>query len=166
MPGRHLRAARGRGGEGLGGRLGGRHRGVLVTAVDQKSKFTALQAVAGKTRDLVGGALVAMREPLKDVAPTVTDDSGREFAGHREVSEVLGAAVYFARPYHSSERGLTAHTNGWVRQYFGKSGSCSDSTSPGPSRTCSTAGRARRLDSPPHRRCSRKPTPPVARESH
>ena len=28
--------------------------------------------------------------------------------------------VYFAKPYHSWERGLNEHTNGLVRQYFPK----------------------------------------------
>ena len=32
----------------------------------------------------------------------------------------LGATVYFARPYHSWERGLNEHTNGLVRQYLPK----------------------------------------------
>ena len=32
----------------------------------------------------------------------------------------LGAKSYFAKPYHSWERGLNEHTNGLVRQYFPK----------------------------------------------
>jgi IS30 family transposase len=33
----------------------------------------------------------------------------------------LGAAVYFAWPYHSWERGLNENTNGLLRQYWPKS---------------------------------------------
>ena len=101
--------------------IGAGHKGVLVTAVDRKSKFTLIEAVERKTEDLVGGALVAMLEPLKDLVLTVTADNGKEFAGHAEVAAALEADVYFARPYHSWERGLNEHANGLIRQYFGKS---------------------------------------------
>ena len=103
--------------------IGAGRKGVLVTAVDRRSKFTLIEAVPRKTKDIAGGAMVAMGEALKDVVLPVTDDSGRESAGDREVAEVLGTAVYFARPYRSWERGLNEHTDGLARQYFGKSGS-------------------------------------------
>ena len=35
-------------------------------------------------------------------------------------SQNLRAEFYFARPYHSWERGLNEHTNGLIRQYFPK----------------------------------------------
>ena len=101
--------------------IGAGHEGVLVTAVDRRSKFTLIEAEERKTEDLVGGALVAMLEPLKGLVLTVTADNGKEFAGHREVAPAPEADVYFARPYHSWERGLNEHANGLIRQYCGKS---------------------------------------------
>ena len=47
--------------------------------------------------------------------------NGREFEGHAEVPEALGADFYFVRPYHSWERGLTGHMNRQVRDWFPKS---------------------------------------------
>ena len=48
----------------------------------------------------------------------MTSDNGKEFACHQEIAAQLGASMYFARPYHSWERGLSEHTNGLVRQYL------------------------------------------------
>ena len=36
------------------------------------------------------------------------------------IASALSASFYFARPYHSWERGLNEHTNGLVREYFPK----------------------------------------------
>ena len=45
---------------------------------------------------------------------------GKEFANHKKITEKLEAKVYFARPYHSWERGLNENSNGLLRQYFPK----------------------------------------------
>jgi len=47
-----------------------------------------------------------------------TYDKVKEFCGHQELSQKLGADFYFATPYHSWERGLNEHTNGLLRQFF------------------------------------------------
>ena len=51
---------------------------------------------------------------------TLTSDNGKEFACHEEIADILQADFFFARPYHSWERGLNEHTNGLVRQYLPK----------------------------------------------
>ena len=58
---------------------------------------------------------------VKELVHTITADNGKEFAEHRRISRELGAGFYFARPYHSWERGLNEHTNGLVREFFPKS---------------------------------------------
>ncbi|MCZ8291534.1 IS30 family transposase, partial [Microcystis sp. LE19-59.1C] len=55
-----------------------------------------------------------------DKRKTFTCDNGKEFCGHQELSQKLGADFYFATPYHSWERGLNEHTNGLLRQFFPK----------------------------------------------
>jgi hypothetical protein len=53
----------------------------------------------------------------------LTFDNGLKFSGHAKISAATGAKIFFARPYHSWERGVNEQTNGLVRQYFPK-GSC------------------------------------------
>jgi IS30 family transposase len=53
-------------------------------------------------------------------AHAITYDDGKEFASHVEIATSLRSLSYFAKPYHSWERGLNEHTNGLFRQYFPK----------------------------------------------
>ena len=57
---------------------------------------------------------------IRDSIETITYDNGKEFASHAEIATSLGSLSYFAKPYHSWERGLNEHTNGLFRQYFPK----------------------------------------------
>ncbi len=49
-----------------------------------------------------------------------TGDNGQEFADHKIVSQQLELDFYFARAYHSWERGANENTNGLIRQYIPK----------------------------------------------
>ena len=51
----------------------------------------------------------------------MTYDNGKEFALHEKVSKALSCDAYFAKPYHSWERGQNENANGLLRQYFPKS---------------------------------------------
>ena len=100
--------------------IGAGHKGVLVTAVDRMSKYVVVEAVANKTAEVVTAALLRRLTAMSAKVLTITADNGREFAGHQEIAEALNADFYFARPYHSWQRGLNEHTNGLLRQYFPK----------------------------------------------
>lgn len=56
----------------------------------------------------------------------MTFDNGLEFTQHQTLAEELGCKTFFARPYHSWERGLNENHNGLLRQYFPKSAPLSD----------------------------------------
>jgi IS30 family transposase len=51
---------------------------------------------------------------------TITVDNGKEFAGHKEVAEVLLIDCYFAHLNHSLERGSNENLKGLIRQYSPK----------------------------------------------
>ena len=101
--------------------IGAKHQGALVTSVERKSRYLVMAPVGSTKAQEVGDALVAMMRPHRALIETITADNGREFAQHEEIARKLSASVYFARPYHSWERGTNENTNGLVRQYFPKS---------------------------------------------
>jgi IS30 family transposase len=102
--------------------VGAHHQGAIVSIVDRASKYSFLRLLKRGTAEAVK---VAISEALKDLAGsgfvmTLTSDNGKEFAAHGEISTLTGGDFFFAKPYHSWERGLNEHTNGLVRQYFPK----------------------------------------------
>jgi transposase, IS30 family len=100
--------------------IGREHKGAIVSMVERHSKLTRLAHVKQKTAQEVKEALIRTLGDVSDCVHTLTSDNGKEFACHQEIASQLGASMYFARPYHSWERGLNEHTNGLVRQYLPK----------------------------------------------
>lgn len=100
--------------------IGKNHKGALVSAVERVSKLTKLMLIDHKTMDEVAASLKYKLAPLKEAVITCTSDNGKEFAAHKHISYALETEFYFAKPYHSWQRGLNEHTNGLVRQYFSK----------------------------------------------
>jgi len=108
--------------------IGKNHQGVLLTAVERKSKFTIIRALPNREAKLVAQTLIAMLTPYKSLVWTITSDNGKEFSQHEKIAKKLKAKFYFAHPYCSWERGLNENTNGLIRQYFPKKISLLDVT--------------------------------------
>ena len=101
--------------------IGGNHLGVLVTHVDKASKFLGAGLAKNKTASEINRVTEKLFQEIHpDKRKTFTCDNGKEFCGHQELSQKLGADFYFATPYHSWERGLNEHTKGLLRQFFPK----------------------------------------------
>lgn len=100
--------------------IGANHKGAIISYVDRCSKFTVLKLVARKTSDLVAQNTIEKLGATNLPVLTITYDNGKEFADHAQIAKSLNASCFFARPYHSWERGLNEHTNGLVRQYLPK----------------------------------------------
>lgn len=101
--------------------IGAKHQGALLTYVDRKSKFTLITKLEEKKADQVREATLRRFSEFPDLVKTITYDNGKEFSKHESIGKQLGASCYFAKPYHSWERGLNEHTNGLIRQYLPKS---------------------------------------------
>jgi IS30 family transposase len=100
--------------------IGTENSGVIVSMVERRSKLTKLALVSRKTAIAIEQSLLNRLGPIKEWVYTLTADNGKEFASHETIGQALEAGFYFAKPYHSWERGLNEHTNGLVRQYFPK----------------------------------------------
>ena len=100
--------------------VGARHKGVLVSLVERKSRFTVLGHSRSKTMTEVGNQIIVRLNRLKGKVKTITYDNGREFGEHEHIAKQLGADIYFAHPYRSWERGTNENTNGLIRQFFPK----------------------------------------------
>lgn len=93
---------------------------VIASMVERKSRYTILAKAKNKTTVAVIESINSRMLPIAALILTITLDNGREFTMHEMLSLVLGADVFFAKPYHSWERGLNENTNGLVRQYYPK----------------------------------------------
>lgn len=92
----------------------------LVTLVERKSRFVLIGHVKNKTAEEVRNEIIRLLKPYRDLVHTITYDNGNEFAQHMRINESLDCKSYFAKPYHSWERGANENTNGLIRQYFPK----------------------------------------------
>lgn len=93
---------------------------VIASMVERKSRYTVLAKAKNKTAEVVTKKINEAMLPIAELVDTMTLDNGKEFSMHEDFALTLGAKVYFARPYHSWERGLNENTNGLVRQYYPK----------------------------------------------
>jgi transposase, IS30 family len=100
--------------------IGKDHKGALLTIVDRYSSFLWIENVTGKKADNVTKMTINALAPHKKWVKTITNDNGKEFAGHKKIAAKLDCDVYFAHPYSSWERGLNEYTNKLIRQYFSK----------------------------------------------
>jgi len=100
--------------------MGKAHQGVLVTLDDRLSKLRLAAPLKSKHAKGVTEAIIRLLEPIKDWVHTITFDNGKEFAFHESIAKALDCNAYFAKPYHSWERGQNENANGLLRQYFPK----------------------------------------------
>mgnify|MGYP005853660049 CR=1 FL=1 len=100
--------------------IGKGHRGAAVTLVERKSRFLRIGKLPGKSAKATQLAIQRRLSPMAERVQTLTLDNGKEFSRHQTVARALDAAVFFADPYASWQRGTNENTNGLIRQYLPK----------------------------------------------
>lgn len=103
--------------------IGQNHKGALLTINDRVSSMVWIAKLNGKNAEDLAQKTIEVLTPIKQWAHTITADNGKEFADHKTISQSLAIDFYFAKPYHSWERGANENTNGLIRQYFPKGSS-------------------------------------------
>ena len=88
--------------------------------MERQTRLIKCRAVQRKTKRAVTRAIKVMMASLVDTVKTITFDNGGEFADHGHIAEYLECDVYFAKPYHSWQRGTNENLNGEVRRYYPK----------------------------------------------
>ncbi len=100
--------------------IGKAHKGAIVTLDERISKLRLAYPLNSKHKDGVSSAINTLLQPIKGFVHSITYDNGKEFAGHEKINKTIHCKSYFAKPYHSWERGQNENANGLLRQYFPK----------------------------------------------
>jgi IS30 family transposase len=103
--------------------IGKNHQGAILTINDRVSSYVWMAKLSGKNADELAMKAVEILQPHAHRIHTITGDNGKEFADHKKIAQQIGIDFYFAKPYHSWERGANENTNGLIRQYFPKGSS-------------------------------------------
>lgn len=100
--------------------LGKGKKSALVTINDRATGMLKMGIVRQKSAELVTTKTIELLRPWKEKLYTITSDNGAEFAKHEHIALELKIDFYFAKPYHSWQRGSNENLNRLVRQYFPK----------------------------------------------
>ena len=103
--------------------IGKDHKAALITANDRVTGKVKIAIIDSKDSEIVQNQVVKMLYEFKPILKTITSDNGKEFSQHHAIAKELCIDYYFARPYHSWERGANENLNGLIRQYFPKGSS-------------------------------------------
>ena len=106
----------------------GRGKEGVVTLVERKSGYVLIGKLRERTVEQTNAATVGLMKRHPGKFWTLTGDNGAEMNGYAELEAASGAKFYFARPYHSWERGTSENTNGLIRQYLPKRQSMAELT--------------------------------------
>ena len=100
--------------------VGKNHQGGLVSINDRMTGVIKIRLITAKDAAQVKEKIIQSLEDWQPFLHTLTSDNGKEFAGHKEISETLNVDFFFAKPHHPWERGSNENCNRLVRQYFPK----------------------------------------------
>ena len=101
--------------------IGGTTKAAIRTEVERKTRYVQARLVQGAGSKAALKAQLVMFQRLPEAARrSTTCDNGSEHALHQKLKDRLGMVTYFARPYHSWERGTNERTNGLIRRYWPK----------------------------------------------
>jgi IS30 family transposase len=100
--------------------MGSDSKDCIVSLVERRSGLLLIGKLADRTTASLNRRVIGLIRRDDAAFETVTADNGTEFHDYRRIEERTKVAFYFARPYHSWERGSNENANGLIRQYLPK----------------------------------------------
>ena len=94
-------------------------RGVLIVLYERKAMYVVIKRLMTRSCDIVNQYVKEMTGGFV-CFNSLTIDNDISFRRHEELSELLGAPIYFCHPYHSWEKGGVENINKLIRQYIPK----------------------------------------------
>jgi transposase, IS30 family len=100
--------------------MGAGGKDCVATPVERKTRLVLVGKLKDRTTASPNERVISLIGRHVRRFETVTADNGTESHGYGRVERLTGATFYFARPYHSWERGSNENANGLIRQYLPK----------------------------------------------
>lgn len=100
--------------------IGKKDREALLTINDRATGLLFVDKIKNKQALEIETKTIRLLENWIPMLQTITSDNGKEFANHKSIAHKLEIDFYFAKPYHSWQRGANENLNGLIRQYFPK----------------------------------------------
>jgi IS30 family transposase len=100
--------------------MGAGSKDCIVSLVERKSGLLLIGKLADRTTASLNRRVIRLIRRDEGAFETVTADNGTEFHDYKGIEARTRALFYFARPYHSWERGSNESANGLLRQYLPK----------------------------------------------
>ena len=100
--------------------MGAGSKDCIVSLVERKTGLLLIGKLQDRTTASLNGRVIGIIESHGGRFETITSDNGTEFHNYQCIEARTKALFYFARPYHSWERGTNENANGLIRQYLPK----------------------------------------------
>lgn len=92
----------------------------IVMLVERKTGLVLIGKLSDRTKESFNRRVLRLIRCRAGAFITMTADNGTELHGYERIERSTGVVFYFARPYHSWERGSNENANGLIRQYLPK----------------------------------------------
>ena len=92
----------------------------IVSLVERKTGLVLIGKLADRTTASLNRRVIRLTNGHNRAFKTITADNGTEFHDYKHIEARTPAIFYFAKPYHSWERGSNENANGLIRQYLPK----------------------------------------------
>lgn len=99
----------------------GKDKNHILTHTERKSGLILADKLSSATAEETSAKTITRFKKIAKIKKqTMTYDNGSTFSNHEFTEREIGFCIYFARAYHSWERGCNENANGLLRQFFPK----------------------------------------------